>query len=80
MNYYEGYLLDDLTCYDLTDDDKLLLEASIWLVEHKSTIVSTAENFNYSKSTLHRLIHTRLNHLSDELYRCVCRILDSHKR
>ena len=78
--YYEGYLLDDIYQWELSDADKKLLDASIWLVDNRETITQTAQNNMYSKSTLHRLIHTRLRILSSELYKCVQNILNDHRR
>lgn len=78
--YYEGYLLDDIYQWELSDADKKLLDASIWLVDNRATIRQTAQNNMYSKSTLHRLILTRLRMLSSELYKCVQNILNDHRR
>ena len=76
--YYSGYLLDDIQNWELSEPDKQLLDACILMVDNKYTIRETAKNSNYSRSTFHRLIHTRLRKLSYELYRCVFHIINSN--
>lgn len=74
--YYCGWLLGDtVNMWDLTDSDKRLLDAAIYQVDNKSTIRDTARNFNFTRSTYHRLIHTRLKLLSYELYQSVFAVL-----
>lgn len=80
-NYYQGYLLDDNQyVWDLTENDKQLLDAAVYLVDNRYSIRKAALNCNYSKSTLHRKIHTQLRQLSSELYKCVIRTLSKSRR
>lgn len=78
MDYYESYQLDIFN-YELSDNDKLLLDACIWLVENRASIRGVARNFNMSKTYLHKHIHLRLRRLSFELYECVKRQLKINK-
>lgn len=81
INYYMGYLLDDGLCnFELTDDDRKLLDACIWMIDNKASIRCTAANQCMNKSTLHKHIHTKLNKLSYELYTYVIRVLAGHTR
>jgi hypothetical protein len=65
---YNGYSLDDNIKYDLSDKDRDLLDACIYLVDNRSSIRVTAKNYGYRKSSLHRYIHLRLPKLSHELF------------
>lgn len=78
MNYYNNYLLDDVTVFDLTDDDKKLLDACIWMVDNNATFRVAAENCDYTRSTLCRHVHQRLPLLSCGLYRVLVDQLRSH--
>ena len=78
MNYYRNYQLDSLTEFDLSQADMNLLDACIWMVDNRATIRCTASNCGFTRSTLHRLIHTRLKNLSFELYQCVMRVINNN--
>lgn len=67
FNYY-GWSLDCKSRVELSNDETHLLDACIWLIEHKSTIRDTATNWGYGKSNLHRLIHNNVAYLSPDLY------------
>ena len=77
LNDYRGYMLSGFR-YELTDSDMNLLDTCIWIVDNNESIRSGAENWGYSKTTLHRYIHRRLKRLSWELYRCVMHTLNTH--
>lgn len=73
---YEGYQLDDVYTWELSDSDIDLLDAAIYLVDNRCTIRQVCKNFGkFKRATLQRHIHTKLRCLSFELYRCVCRVL-----
>lgn len=78
-SYYNGYLLDDIYSWELTVEDKELLNACVWLVDNAHSIRTTATNFCIPKSTLHSNIHSKLPKLSYELYNCVKRQLKVNK-
>lgn len=75
INYYNGYLLYDMTVFDLTEYQKRLMDACAWMIDNHSTIRKTAANFEYSKSTLHRQIHQILPMVSCEMYQVIVRLL-----
>lgn len=76
-DYYEGYqLTDGVHDYMLDDLERVLLDACIFLVENKSDIRKTSKNFCFSKSALHRRIHSKLPGLSYELYQLTIRQLN----
>lgn len=75
INYYNGYLLDDITIYDMAERDTVLMDACAWMIDNHSTIRKTAENFNYPRSTFHRHIHHILPTLSREMYTVIGRLL-----
>lgn len=64
---YQGYDLE--VCeFDLTEKQKKLLDATIYIVENYSIIRDSAEKYGVTKSWLHRHIHEELPFLSTELY------------
>ena len=75
---YNNYSLDGITVYDLTLRQAKLLDACIFLVDNNTSLRTTARNTSYSKSTIHRFIHTELRSVSFELYECAKRVLNSH--
>ena len=79
-NYFEGYRLND-TCYvwDLSEKDKQVLNAGLYLVDNKYSIKRVCKELMMSKSSLHRYLHKRLPSLSWELYACVVRQLKANK-
>lgn len=79
MDYYNNYQLDGIYCFELTESDKLLLDACIYIVDNKTTIRKTAIEFCMSKSNLHRKTHNNLRKLSYELYCCVVYQLHNNK-
>lgn len=50
-----------------------------YIIENKATVRSTAKNFGISKSTVHKDVTQRLEHISLALYREVKNILDTNK-
>ena len=77
--YYESYLLDNKTTYELTEDELKLLDTCIFLVDNRCSLRVAARNNNYATTTLHRHIHNILPCLSYELYKCCVRIIKSNK-
>lgn len=80
MYQYKGYQLDSLMVFELTERDMQLLDACIFLTDNDWSIRITAENTGYSKSSLHRYIHSKLRKLSYELYKCTVRVLINHNK
>lgn len=75
-SYYSGYqLTDSVYAYDLSADDIFILDACIAMVSNRWTIRETARNTCFSKSTLHKHIHSSLPRISYELYGCVVSLL-----
>lgn len=68
-------LFDFVDEWMLSERDKLILDCGIFLVENRTSIRSTAENMEVSKSSLHRWLHNDLFSLSDELGYAVSRQL-----
>lgn len=65
---YKGYQLD-VEEYSLTDRQKKLLDACIWLVDNRKSIRVSASNMLVSKSTLGRFLKDgELAELSYDLY------------
>ncbi len=50
-----------------------------YIVDHEATVRATAKHFNISKSTVHKDITTKLNHINLSLYSQVKEILDKNK-
>lgn len=84
INQYRGYLLDDsMQNFELTSNEKKLLDACVYLVDNRCAIRCAASNCDVAKSTLHHYIHTKLKSISFELYQCVKHTLyhnQSHRR
>lgn len=78
MSYCKGFRLNDKTIYDLSTEDVKIMDAAIYQWENRTSIVDTAKNFNFSKSTWHNRIHNELKALSTELYDCLDSVLKSH--
>lgn len=77
--YYSNYEVT-YAPYELSDSDRKLLDAAIYIVDNNATIREASRNFDYCKSTLHKQIHNKLKGLSYELYKCVTRVLTQHNR
>lgn len=75
INCYNGYLLDDMTVFDLTGHQKRLMDACAWMIDNHASIRKTAANFEYPKSTFHRHIHQILPMVSSEMYQVIVRLL-----
>ena len=71
MLYYQNYEIPEKDY--LSNEELHVLYACCWMVDNCSTIRETAENCDYSRSTLWRRIHNECRQLSPELYRCVVR-------
>lgn len=74
-SYYSQYLLDDMHSWELSERQKAMLDACIFLADNKCTIRCAASNSNISKSYLHYYIHKKLPCISYELYSVVLRVL-----
>ena len=72
-SYYNSYLLDDITIYDLSDKQKELLDNACMLVDNGYSLRQLSRNVNKSKSQLSRDFQKPLRKLSFELYQCVHR-------
>ena len=79
--YYENYQLDEIMPYEPLDpEDEKLLNASVLIADYNFSIRQSAKNSGYSKSQLHRLIHSELRKLSFELHQVVLKRLKIHKK
>ena len=67
------YSVASPTSVELSDKEKDIIIACIWLVDHRSTIRETAKNNQFAIATLWRGIHNDCKRLSPELYDCVVR-------
>lgn len=79
--YYGNYQLDEIMPYEPLDpEDEKLLNASVLIADYNFSIRQSAKSSGYSKSQLHRLIHSNLRMLSFELYKVVLKRLKTHKK
>lgn len=79
--YFENYQLDEIMPYEPLDpDDKKLLYAGVLIADYNFSIRESAKNTGYSKSQLHRHIHSKLRTLSFELYKVVLKRLRVHQK
>lgn len=76
--YYEGYLLDDVYTYDLTDREKEILDNACMLVTNNWSLRELARNTSKSRSQLSRDFQKPLKYLSIELWQCVHRCYTNH--
>lgn len=77
--YYQNYLLD-VDLWELSDSDRYILDAAIWILSNKCSIRECEKDFCKNKSQIHRDIHNKLRSISYELYQCVIRQLKENKR
>lgn len=69
-NYYEGYQLDDIADWELSESVKEQLDASIFLVDNAYSLRVVERNTGISRSKLSRFINNQLKTISFELYQC----------
>ena len=50
-----------------------------YIIENKATVRSTAKKFGVSKSTVHKDVTLRLEHINPPLFAAVKEILEQHK-
>ena len=77
--YYENYLLD-VYSWELSDEDKELLNMAIYMVDNRCSIRQCSKEFMRSKSSIHRGMHNKVRLLSHELYKCVTKQFLQNKR
>lgn len=77
--YYEGYLLDGIAVWQLSDDIKEELDACIFLVDNAYSLQVVERNTGISRSKLSRFINNQLKSISFELYKCCKRQLSRNK-
>ena len=78
MDYYRGYLLDDMYCWQLTEVQQEALDLCIWLVDYKCSIRELAKEFMISKSTVYRRIDSTKKYCN-ELYKLCRKQLNKNK-
>lgn len=78
--YYNNWLLDGVERYQLTGEERALLDACILMVDNGYSIRDVESNTGYPKSTFHKHIHTKLRKLSYELYSVVVKLLEKNKQ
>lgn len=77
--YYEGYLLDDISVWQISDDVKEQLDACIFLVDNAYSLRVVERNTGISRSKLSRFINSQPKSISFELYKCCKRQLSRNK-
>lgn len=78
-NYYEGYQLDDIVDWELSESIKEQLDACIFLVDNAYSLRVVERNTGISRSKLSRFINNQLKTVSYELYQCCKRQLMKNK-
>lgn len=58
----------DVILYDLSDIQYRFLLATEFMLDNRTSIRRTADEFMISKSSLHRFLHNDLKHISDDAY------------
>ena len=77
-NYYEGYELDDICSYELTDKETTILDNAIFLVDYNLSLRKCAREVGRSRSQLSRDFK-KLKSLSYDLYKVVNKQLINNK-
>ena len=62
-----------------TDIDGRVVEIAEYIVEKRETVRGAAKHFGCSKSTVHKYMTERLEHLHPELHRQVREVLEQNK-
>ena len=62
-----------------TDIDGRVVEIAEYIVEQRETVRGAAKHFGCSKSTVHKYMTERLEHLHPELHRQVREVLEQNK-
>ena len=62
-----------------TDIDGRVVEIAEYIVERRETVRGAAKHFGCSKSTVHKYMTERLEHLHPELHRQVREVLEQNK-
>lgn len=79
LHYYNGYMLDSVYTYELTDKDIEILNNACALVDNTWSLRGLSRNCGRSRSQLSRDFQHPLKNLSYELYQCVKRTLQNNK-
>lgn len=74
------YSVTSSTSVELSDKEKDVIIACIWLVDHRSTIRETAKYNQFAITTLWKGIHNDCKRISPELYDCVVRQMKINKK
>ena len=64
----------DVILYDLSDIQYRFLLATEFMLDNRTSIRRTADEFMVSKSSFHRFLHNDLKHISDDAY-CQIKVL-----
>ncbi|MBQ2967007.1 MAG: sporulation transcriptional regulator SpoIIID [Clostridia bacterium] len=59
--------------------EKRVLSLADYIIRHKCTVRNAAKEFNISKSTVHKDVAYRLEHINPKLYQKVRLILDDNR-
>ena len=62
-----------------TNIEERACELARYIIENRTTVRAAAKRFGISKSTVHKDISSRLEHLNGELYAAVKEILEINK-
>ena len=76
--YYDGYMLDNVCNYELTDLEKEILDNAIILVNQNWSLRKLSKNVGRSRSQLSRDFQKPLKRLSYDLYGCVRKVLKNN--
>ena len=55
-----------------------IIEEAIFIIKNDATIRETANNFNVSKSYIHKIVHTKLKKMDTFLYYEVIKVFKKH--
>ena len=76
--YYNGYLLDSISEWELTDKDRMILDNAHDLVDNNWSLRCLSRNVGRSRSQLSRDFQRPLKRLSYDLYLSVQRTYKNH--
>ena len=54
-------------------------DLALFIIKHRATVRTAAKQFGISKSTVHKDVKERLNHIDPDLYAHVCLVLSYNK-
>ena len=76
--YYNNYYLDDIYDWDLTDNDKMILDSACLVVNYNYSLRQLSKEVGRSKSQLSRDFQ-KLKYISYELWKLVQNVFKNNK-